>query len=196
MWEKLVRSKIFETQHLTPLSHTGNMSMRVKDKRKLGLKIEPVWHAHIGLYRVHVSNPDTKAVTTATTELKFDYNHYPEFQALDVEREGLISKDMMIESMCATDTYLTEKEIRKFIKNSDCMKADQVNYNEYVRYIKFAKRNSIRPVGRELIVDEEPKKEDEGNKEEDGNKEEEGNKEEGTDKKDKGKKKGDGGNGD
>jgi hypothetical protein len=83
---------------------------------------------------------------------------------------------MMIQAMCATDTYLTEKEIRKFIKNSDCMKADHVNFNEYVRYMKFAKRNSVRPLGRDLQLDEEEKKEGEENKAE------------GTEK--KGKKKG------
>jgi len=150
----------------------------VKNKRKIGLTIEQVWHAHLGLYRVRVTNPKTEVVTSATTRLKFDFNHYPDFQKLDIDREGLISKEMMIQAMCATDTYLTEKEIRKFIKNSDCMKADHVNFNEYVRYMKFAKRNSVRPLGRDLQLDEEEKK--------DGDE----NKEEGTEKKEKGKKKG------
>jgi len=138
--------------------------MRVKDKRKIGLKIDQVWHAHRGLYRVRVTNPKTEVVTSATTRLQFDYNHYPDFLKLDVDREGLISKEMMIQAMCATDTYLTEKEIRKFIRNSDCMKADHVNFNEYVRYMKFAKRNSVRPVGRDLQIDEEEKKEGDENK--------------------------------
>ena len=168
---KLCKTKIIKSKL------TG--SVRVKNKQKIGLSIEEVRHTHLGLYRVRVTNPKTETVTTATTRLKFDYNHFPDFQKLDIEREGLISKEMMIQAMCATDTYLTEQEIRKFIKNSDCMKADHVNFNEYVRYIKFAKRNSVRPLGRELQLDEEDKKEGGDEK-----------KDEGTVKKDKSKKKG------
>lgn len=133
----------------------------MKDKRKIGLKLDEVWPPVLGLYRVRVTHPDTKTTTAATTDLKYDYNHFPDFQKLDIEAEGLITKEMMIQAMCATDTYLSEKEIRKFIKNSDCMKADMVNFNEYVRYMKFARRNSIRPPGRELQLEEEPKEEGE-----------------------------------
>ena len=133
-------------------------TVRVKNNRKVGLTIEEVWHAHLGHYRIRVTNPKTETTTTATTRLKFDFNYFADFQKLDEEREGVISKEMLIHAMCATDTYLTEKEIRKFIKNSDCMKADHVSYNEYVRYMKFAKRNSVRPLGRELQLDDGEKK--------------------------------------
>lgn len=145
------------------------------------MKIDPVQHSHLGYYRVEVTNPKTGISTCATTKLILDYNYWDEFRILDTERKGLVTKEELIEAMCTTDTYLTEKEIRKFIRNGDCIKADHVNYDEYVRYMKFARRNNVRPPGRALELSDGEKGAAEG----------EGATDEKTDKKKKNKGKGD-----
>ena len=160
----------------------------MKNGKKIGLSIEAVESEHLGLYRVYVHGKN--ATNFATTELKYDFNHLADFKKLDEENENLITKEMMIQAMCCTDTYLTEKEIRKFVKNGDFMKADKVNYDEYVRYMKYAKRHIIRPPGRELQTGDEDKKKggDDGG---DGGEGEGEKKKEKKEKKDK-KKKGEG----
>lgn len=141
------------------------ITVRVKNGKKIGLTLDPVWDEMCGYYRCTVTRE--YGTYSAITKLKMDFIHYEDFRQLDEEAENLITKEMMIQAMCATNTWLTEKEIREFIKNADCMKADKVNFNEYVRYLKYAERCSgPLPEGREIELEPEPEPQEEEKEEE------------------------------
>jgi len=141
------------------------ITVRVKNGKKIGLTLDPVWDEMCGYYRCTVTREH--GTYSAITKLKMDFIHYEDFRTLDEEAEELITKENMIQAMCATNTWLTEKEIRVFIKNADCMKADKVNFNEYVRYLKYAERCSgPLPEGREVEIEAEPEPDSEDIKKE------------------------------